>query len=74
MPTTVPSQMMVPGSMTAFTPVFTSSPMMTPSLRRPELSIWPLVLTLTMRSSKRRLATLVPAPKLQRSPTMLSPT
>ena len=62
------SQMIVPGSIMLLMPVLTSSPMITPSFLRPVSMSSPLNETLTGWSSKRRFATLVPAPKLHRSP------
>src|SRR3989442_919036 len=68
------SPMIVPASIDALMPTLTSSPMITPSFGSPVSTSDPLHTTRIGASSSRRLATFVPAPRLQRSPRMLSPT
>ena len=73
-PTTDPGPTSTPGMRLALMPTRLSRPMMTPSLSMPLGSFSPFTWTLTMPSSKRRLAVTAPLPKEERSSMMLSPT
>ena len=66
--------MRVPVLRTELMPVWTLSPMITPSLRRPVSMRFPWRVTTTLRLSSRRLATFVPDPRLQPEPITESPT
>lgn len=64
----------VPGIKEVFIPVFTLSPNIVPSLRLPVSIFLFFIVIFICFSSSRRFAVMVPAPKLQFSPIILSPT
>jgi hypothetical protein len=66
--------MTVPALMLALMPVFTPSAITAPNLRSPVPSFLPPTTTEISRSSRRRFAIFVPAPRLTSLPRIESPT